>query len=179
MSKTARNEKMKLKASWYNSVSAAVISVGMLGPAITKVIGTFASQSGFGGASFGDLSYNQWPSAFGWTKCDQGLGRLNVFDFYAFLAPFLGIIVMMVVGRFATGRAPSQSAPSFRMNHSIYSADRSTHLKIVIVAVVAGFAVAGFGISARVDGPYYTQTMRVIKQGLGVLLTDRGKEPQG
>src|ERR1041385_106840 len=36
-----------------------------------------------------------------------------------------------------------------QMNHSIYSADRSTHRKIVIVALVAGIAVAGFGISAR------------------------------
>ena len=35
------------------------------------------------------------------------------------------------------------------MNHSIHSADRSTHLKIVVVALVAGIAVAGFGISAR------------------------------
>ena len=28
------------------------------------------------------------------------------------------------------------------MNHSIHSADRSTHLKIVVVALVAGIAVA-------------------------------------
>ena len=35
------------------------------------------------------------------------------------------------------------------MNHSIHSADRGTHLKIVIVALIAGIAVAGFGISAR------------------------------
>ena len=35
------------------------------------------------------------------------------------------------------------------MNHSIYSADRSTHLKVVVVALVAGMAVVGFGISAR------------------------------
>ena len=44
------------------------------------------------------------------------------------------------------------------MNHSIYSADRSTHLKIVVVALVAGIAVAGFGIStaeqARVIGAH-------------------------
>jgi hypothetical protein len=49
------------------------------------------------------------------------------------------------------------------MNHSIYSAD---HLKIVVVALVAGIAVAGLGISARMnadDG--YTQTARVIKAG--------------
>ena len=38
------------------------------------------------------------------------------------------------------------------MNHSIYSADRTTHLKIVVVALVAGIAVAGFGISARIYG---------------------------
>jgi len=35
------------------------------------------------------------------------------------------------------------------MNHSIYSADRATHLKIVVVALVAGIAVVGLGISAR------------------------------
>ena len=34
------------------------------------------------------------------------------------------------------------------MNHSFYSADRTTHLKIVVVALVAGIAMAGFGISA-------------------------------
>ena len=33
------------------------------------------------------------------------------------------------------------------MNHSIYSADRTTHLKVVVVALVAGILVAGFGIS--------------------------------
>ena len=32
------------------------------------------------------------------------------------------------------------------MNHSIHSADRSTHLKIVVVALVAGIVVAGLGI---------------------------------
>jgi len=59
------------------------------------------------------------------------------------------------------------------MNHSIYSADRSTHLKIVAVALVAGIAVAGFGISARSgsDGGSYTQTARVIKAGKSVVVT--------
>ncbi len=33
------------------------------------------------------------------------------------------------------------------MNYSIFSADRSTHLKIVIVALVAGIAVAGLGLA--------------------------------
>ena len=58
------------------------------------------------------------------------------------------------------------------MNHSIYSADRSTHLKIVVVALVAGIAVAGFGISARISSDdSYTQTARVIKAGKPVTVT--------
>jgi hypothetical protein len=61
------------------------------------------------------------------------------------------------------------------MNHSIYSADRSTHLKVVVVALVAGIAVAGFGISARLgssDG--YMQSARVIKADKPVMLTTSG-----
>jgi hypothetical protein len=58
------------------------------------------------------------------------------------------------------------------MNHSIYSADRSTHLKIVVVALVAGIAVAGFSISARnTSDDGYTQTARVIKAGKPVTVT--------
>jgi hypothetical protein len=57
------------------------------------------------------------------------------------------------------------------MNHSIYSADRTTHLKIVVVALVAGIAVAGFGISARSTNDGYTQTARVIKAGKAITMT--------
>jgi len=57
------------------------------------------------------------------------------------------------------------------MNHSIYSADRMTHLKIVVVALVAGIAVAGFGISARVTSDNDMQAARVIKAGAPVALT--------
>jgi hypothetical protein len=56
------------------------------------------------------------------------------------------------------------------MNHSIHSADRSTHLKIVVVALVAGILVAGLGISARTNTDY-TQTAHVIKAGKPVALT--------
>lgn len=35
------------------------------------------------------------------------------------------------------------------MNWSLYTADRSTHLKIVVVALIACTLIAGFGIAAR------------------------------
>ena len=58
------------------------------------------------------------------------------------------------------------------MNHSIYSADRTTHLKIVVVALVAGIAVAGLGISARISADVgYTQTARIIKAGKPMAIT--------
>jgi hypothetical protein len=57
------------------------------------------------------------------------------------------------------------------MNHSIHSADRSTHLKIVVVALVAGIAVVGFGIAARTSTSDGTQTARVIKAGQPTALT--------
>ena len=56
------------------------------------------------------------------------------------------------------------------MNHSIHSADRATHLKIVVLALVAGIVVAGFGISARTNSDY-TQTARVVKAGKAVAVT--------
>lgn len=56
------------------------------------------------------------------------------------------------------------------MNHSFYSADRSTHLKIVVVALVAGIAVVGFGISARSNSDY-TQSAHVIKAGKQITVT--------
>ena len=47
------------------------------------------------------------------------------------------------------------------MNNTFYDADRTTHLKIVVVALFAAIAIVGIGISARVtanDG--MTQTAR-------------------
>src|SRR5262249_48912626 len=75
-----------------------------------------------------------------------------------------------------TGRTPlSQLRASKRrreaqMNHSFHSADRATHLKIVVVALVAGIAVAAFGITTR-SNVDYTQTARVIKAGKPVVMT--------
>ena len=59
------------------------------------------------------------------------------------------------------------------MNHSLVTADRTTHLKIVVVALVAGIAVAAFGISAR-SGADFTQTAQsthVYKAGKPVVVT--------
>ena len=50
------------------------------------------------------------------------------------------------------------------MTHSVYSADRTTHLKIVAVALVAGIGIAGFGIAVRINSDEgYSQTAHVIK----------------
>lgn len=62
------------------------------------------------------------------------------------------------------------------MNHSIYSADKTTHLKIVVVALMAGILVAGFGISTRSSSSDegLTQTARVMKAGKPVVVTSSG-----
>ena len=63
------------------------------------------------------------------------------------------------------------------MNHSIYSADRTTHLKIVVVALVACIVVAGFSISARTssdEGLTQTASTRVMKAGKPVVITSSG-----
>src|SRR3982074_297379 len=70
-------------------------------------------------------------------------------------------------------KVAAKSRQEAHMNHSIHSADRATHLKIVTVALLAGFAVAAVGITARgsVD---YTQTAHsgnFIKAGKPVVMT--------
>lgn len=62
------------------------------------------------------------------------------------------------------------------MNHSIYSADRATHLKIVAVALVAGISIMTFGIATRSTGDSAgnTQTVRVIKADKPVMVTSSG-----
>ncbi len=49
------------------------------------------------------------------------------------------------------------------MNHSIHTADRSTHLKIVVMALVAGIAILSAGIFARPNVDVGTQTAGVVK----------------
>jgi hypothetical protein len=74
--------------------------------------------------------------------------------------------------------APSRLVPTRRqrrgeahMNHSIHSADRATHLKIVVIALVTGIALTVFGVMARTNSDY-AQTARVIKAGKPMAVTD-------
>jgi hypothetical protein len=58
------------------------------------------------------------------------------------------------------------------MNHSFHSADRATHLKIVVVALAAGIAVTAFGIAARSGGDdTQTAAAHIIKAGKPVVIT--------
>src|ERR1700733_5928529 len=63
-----------------------------------------------------------------------------------------------------------KDASEASMNHSIHSADRATHLTIVVVALVAGIGGGGVSISARPNSDY-SQSARVIKAGKPVVLT--------
>jgi len=63
------------------------------------------------------------------------------------------------------------------MNWSMYTADRGTHLKIVVVGLAAALLIAVIGISARelnlgVD-IMTAQNPTVIKAGGSVVFTDR------
>jgi len=68
-------------------------------------------------------------------------------------------------------------APENVMNWSMYTADRGTHLKIVVVGLTAALLIAVIGISARelnlgVD-VMTAQNPSVIKAGGPVVFTDR------
>ena len=52
------------------------------------------------------------------------------------------------------------------MNYSIFSADRATHFKIVVVALMLGTGIAGLGIAARFNaGDQYSEIAHVVKAG--------------
>lgn len=53
------------------------------------------------------------------------------------------------------------------MNHSFYSIDRTTHAKIVVVALICATAVAGISIAAhlRGDDGLQAQHVGIIKAG--------------
>jgi hypothetical protein len=61
------------------------------------------------------------------------------------------------------------------MNHSLHSADRATHLKIVVMALIGATMVAGVGITARLSGQGPDATLEarvpVIKAGAPVAIS--------
>ena len=66
------------------------------------------------------------------------------------------------------------------MNYSIYAADRLTHLKIVVVALIGATLVAGIGIAARgtaLEPNVATVRLQgpgpVVKAGQPVVVTTR------
>src|SRR6516162_8922729 len=70
-----------------------------------------------------------------------------------------------------SGRKSIETPGGYLMNHSIHSADRATHLKIVVLALVAGISVAGFGLAAR-SNVDYSQSAHVLKAGKPVVVTN-------
>jgi hypothetical protein len=63
------------------------------------------------------------------------------------------------------------------MNWSMYTADRTTHLKIVVVGLCTALLIAVIGISARTlnlsTDIMATQSPTLIKAGSPVIFTDR------
>ena len=51
------------------------------------------------------------------------------------------------------------------MNHSMYSADRATHLKIVVIGLLCATVVAVIGIFAHVDSNIDLGTVALVKAG--------------
>jgi hypothetical protein len=52
------------------------------------------------------------------------------------------------------------------MNHSFYSIDRTTHAKIVVVALICATAVGGISIAAHLRGDsLQVQHVSIIKAG--------------
>src|SRR5213593_2404278 len=84
--------------------------------------------------------------------------------------------ILKHTGRTSLTNGTRKASGRHHMNHSIHSADRSTHLKIVVVALVAGIAVAAFGIAARTNADYSqtAQSTHVIKAGKPVVITSSG-----
>ena len=56
------------------------------------------------------------------------------------------------------------------MNHSLYSADRSTHLKIVVVGILCATVVAAVGTFARVS-TLDLGTAPLVKAGQPTVIT--------
>jgi hypothetical protein len=57
------------------------------------------------------------------------------------------------------------------MNHSLYGADRATHLKIVVIGLLCAIAVAVIGIFAHVGSNFDLGTAALVKAGAPTTLS--------
>ena len=77
-----------------------------------------------------------------------------------------------------SGRGDKGAALENTMNWSLYTADRTTHLKIVVVGLAAALLIAVIGISARElnlgTDVMTAQNPTVIKAGGPVVYTGNG-----
>ena len=63
------------------------------------------------------------------------------------------------------------------MNHSIHSADRVTHLKIVVIALAAAIAMAAIATSARISANI--DAVAVVKAGKPMAITSSPSHKTG
>ena len=83
----------------------------------------------------------------------------------------------------AFARPMAGTSKRYAMNHSIVTANRNTHVKIVVVALVAAIMVVSVGIAARLSTSGLELagvnpspvTAGVVKASKPVVWTDRGE----
>ena len=63
------------------------------------------------------------------------------------------------------GFARHDVAREMAMNHSMYGADRATHLKIVVIGLICALAVAVIGIFAHLSSTIDLGTAALVKAG--------------
>jgi hypothetical protein len=57
------------------------------------------------------------------------------------------------------------------MSHSMYGADRATHLKIVVIGLLCALVVAAIGIFAHVSSSFDLGTAALVKAGRSTSLS--------
>jgi hypothetical protein len=60
---------------------------------------------------------------------------------------------------------------SHSLNHSLLSADRTTHLKIVSVALLGAILLVAIGITARLESSQTATNAAVVKAGTPAIYT--------
>ena len=88
-----------------------------------------------------------------------------------FWTPDAVILKPFARNRFSTAAGRKDGKGEASMNHSIYSVDKGTHLKIVITALVAGIVVVGLGLTSRVGSDSSSQTAAVVKAGKPIAIS--------